>query len=63
MAILNIDRTLTLSIENCARCGSSHHSVVAEPLDNSDQFTHWVMCPNSDQPILIKNIDDSDVNN
>lgn len=38
----------------CARCGSDHNPVEWKPLDNSDQFQYWTMCPTKRQPILMQ---------
>jgi hypothetical protein len=44
---------------NCARCGESHEVNFAkfslEGVDiNGDIFTHWGMCPETSEPILLK---------
>lgn len=48
-------------IENCARCGGTHDNLVAKPFEipvKSEcaadiEFTHWTMCPATQDPILI----------
>lgn len=46
------------SIDGCARChGPGHHDLTWLPLTHPSEagdwtFTHWAMCPFTDQPIL-----------
>lgn len=41
------------NIGRCARCGEDHEGIVMSPLDNSEEFQAWAMCPLKEQPILI----------
>lgn len=39
----------------CARCGSNHDNISYKQLFNPiDEFTHYALCPNNGQPILMK---------
>jgi len=43
------------SIRNCARCGCSHDKLTFMKLKKpSGEFTHWAICPQSEQPIMMK---------
>jgi len=45
----------TISLSNCARCGGAHEQLEVKPLDNPpDRYTHFAMCPISQQPIMVK---------
>jgi hypothetical protein len=50
---------IKIMVINCARCGESHEVNFAkfslEGVDiNGDIFTHWGMCPETSEPILLK---------
>jgi len=45
---------MNVSIEECARCGLNHKSLDFNELTNAGEWTHWVMCPETNQPILLK---------
>lgn len=53
------------TVENCARCGNTHNDVefkrfAQNPVKHIDgnllntQITHWGMCPNLNEPILMR---------
>jgi hypothetical protein len=44
---------MKISVKSCARCGEDHE-VDFQPLDNHETYTHWAMCPNKEQPILME---------
>jgi len=47
---------ITLRVEKCARCGGDHDEPLTfVPLDRPNEaWTHWTMCPNSRQPIMLR---------
>jgi hypothetical protein len=49
----------TVDVNKCQRCGQDHAQVDFELLANpADEFTHWALCPVSQQPILLAEIDE-----
>jgi len=48
-----------ITIRNCARCQGTHENVmfeklVGEPIDGVEgDYTHWAMCPEKMQPIVL----------
>lgn len=40
-------------IVNCARCGGTHEKIDAKELSNHSTFTHFAMCPNKGEPIMV----------
>ena len=43
------------NISRCARCGGDHKDLEFLPLVNaSDEWNWWAMCPQIEQPILMK---------
>jgi len=53
-----------IDLEGCSRCGESHKNlvfkefinpqIVGKDEENPDYvFNHWVMCPNTNEPIMI----------
>ena len=55
------------SIKRCARCGGKHNELVFTPFTRKvrdfPSITHWAMCPDSEEPILLHMLVDSDVPN
>jgi hypothetical protein len=48
-------RAVETHIESCARCGCNHSDVTLKPFVNPiGVFTHWVMCPVLNEPILMQ---------
>lgn len=51
--------TITLDLSTCARCNKRHDGVTFRKLTNPiyagpfETLTHWAMCPELDQPILM----------
>lgn len=47
---------IRLRVEKCARCGGDHDEPLTfAPLDRPNEaWTHWTMCPNSRQPIMLR---------
>ena len=49
----------TLEVKSCARCGKRHGQLTFQKLKNPiyagpfETLTHWAMCPELDQPILM----------
>lgn len=48
----------TYKITSCARCGKDHEGIVYKKLTNplvhaDTSFTHWAMCPDLDEPIMM----------
>jgi hypothetical protein len=44
-----------VKVTGCARCGKTHKNLKFKPFDKKFRdFTHWVLCPNSLDPILLK---------
>jgi hypothetical protein len=48
--------SILLRVEKCARCGGDHDEPLNfVPLDRPNEaWTHWTMCPNSRQPIMLR---------
>jgi hypothetical protein len=44
-------------IKTCARCGKDHE-VEMKQFTNPGNYTHWAMCPELQEPILIIVIED-----
>jgi hypothetical protein len=41
-------------VRNCARCGEYHKRIVFHAFKRrSPKYTHWAMCPNVREPILM----------
>ena len=56
---LSTNTHITLTINGCARCGNTHMNVLAKRFnipvsDPVGNFTHWVMCPYSHDPVLVR---------
>jgi hypothetical protein len=46
---------LLTNIFSCARCGKDRKLLCFARLNNSpDRYSHWAMCPNTKQPILLR---------
>lgn len=57
---MQADGSFATGVENCARCGYNHFSVVFFALKNAPVDTsHYGLCPMTGQPILMKVADDS----
>lgn len=47
-----------IGVSGCARCGQTH-AILARPLDRPSvddsgiEWTHWGMCPMTEQPVLV----------
>lgn len=37
---------------NCARCNGSHKELLFRPLANAARYTHWAVCPETEQPVM-----------
>lgn len=48
------NRSFTTDVSKCARCGQDHESLVFSPLNNHPTYSHWVLCPVTFQPILLR---------
>jgi len=53
MQVLN--RTLQLTVNNCARCGG-RHDLFFQKFEGQPNpvYSHWSMCPETSHPILLK---------
>jgi len=55
---------LVTSVYNCARCHKDHKKLEFHeftfPVEDSDgtKWTHWVLCPFSEEPILLKVVEE-----
>lgn len=47
-------------IINCARCGNTHEGIEAKKFSNHPVFTHFAICPTSNEPILVDADEDND---
>lgn len=58
---LDVKSWITTSVKNCARCGKNHKDITFMRFKNPPTtHTHWSMCPNANEPILMKMVDDKD---
>ena len=45
---------LGVNMPNCSRCDGSHDDVMFQPFTKpSDAYTHWAMCPTTNEPIVM----------
>lgn len=56
---------LKMNVKNCARCGGDHW-MVFNPFQNpaylpGGVFTHWAMCPVTQEPVLLMITEDEDI--
>lgn len=60
----------SINFSNCARCGNEHKQLEVDKLESPHRdsapgattYTHWAMCPETDQPVLVAVVgDDQDV--
>jgi len=58
-------KEITTTLRNCARCGSGHgltfqpfKQFVIDSESGEVRYTHWAMCPLSDEPILMRVVDE-----
>lgn len=45
------------TITNCQRCGGTHSVIVKPFRERAGRHTHWAMCPENVEPILILQMD------
>lgn len=45
---------LIIDVDKCARCGKNHSNLKFTRIYNLIRYTHWCMCPNVNQPILLE---------
>lgn len=56
-------KDIIIGVRNCARCSGDHDLVVFKPFKRALQgralskYTHWAMCDNTNEPILLANED------
>ena len=43
-----------MPVKTCARCGCDHIITFKRFKNPIDRFTHWAICPNTSEPILIE---------
>ena len=54
----------TIDIRRCSRCGLNHSRLEVHDLSNpADEFKQWTTCPVTNQPILIRECSDDEVQN
>lgn len=54
------DRPFTTDVEDCARCGGDHE-IVASPFTRPpENYSHYAVCPETEEPILVAVLDDGD---
>jgi len=50
-----------IAVKNCARCGGDHEKVAFQKFNfPPDDLTHWGMCPDTGEPILMLQVDDGE---
>jgi hypothetical protein len=48
-------------VKNCARCGGNHDQLLFCKFQQAPpDHTHWASCPATDEPILLKIVDDGE---
>lgn len=46
---------MKMRVERCVRCGGNHDELTFVPFAKpSDQWTHWMMCPEVQEPITLR---------
>lgn len=56
---LNPPGAIRTSVKRCARCGKDHENITFAKLQNPvRQCTHWALCPNVAEPILMRITED-----
>lgn len=58
---------LRTKVRNCARCGRDHemdfYEFSEDPIDcDGVVYTHWGYCPNTNEPVLLRVLDEENVN-
>lgn len=43
---------IVTNVGNCARCQEDHNEISFSPLSNHEKYSHYAICPNTNQPIL-----------
>lgn len=52
--------TMQVNVHGCARCGVDHEMLRFLPLRNApDEWQWFALCPNTQQPVMLKVDDDS----
>jgi hypothetical protein len=44
---------LQYTVDTCPRCEGEHPGLMFQPFGAEAEFTHWVLCPTSHEPILM----------
>ena len=45
---------LSIDIKDCARCGKAHEHLMFMKLKRGgERHTHWAMCPNNCEPVML----------
>lgn len=48
------NKVRSTTITGCARCGQTHQNIeVREFTEPADKYTHFAICPSTNEPILI----------
>lgn len=56
------DDVAKVDVKSCQRCGSDHPKLAFRKLANpANEWTHWALCPASQQPVLLQFTDDAEV--
>jgi hypothetical protein len=48
---------VNVDIVGCARCGENHGALEFMPLTNHARYTWWAMCPRTEQPLLMREVE------
>ena len=52
------DDSVKTTVENCARCGTGHKDIKFAKLKRAcASWTHWAICPETGEPIMLKVVD------
>ncbi len=46
---------MKVTVRRCQRCGKNHQMVFAKLTNPADEWTHWGLCPNTKEPVLLRN--------
>ena len=48
---------MNIEVKHCARCGENHIITFKKFLRRHFDWTFWGMCPNTQEPVLLKILD------
>jgi len=52
---------INIQVNACARCGGDHNLAFRQ-FERKSKYTHWAMCPQSSEPIVLKIVEVDTVN-